>query len=170
MSGAIRSRNAFLLFAGLWPLSHPYGRRPINGGQLRSTAMDTLYGEDAQKKIWSLIKDIKVAMMATWDPDSHEARSRPMMALKKDEFDGTLWFFTCKDSRKAGEVRDSHEALLTYAEPKDMNYVSISGRATLTDDRQKIDELWTDYAKVWFPEGKDDPNLVLLRFECERAE
>lgn len=132
--------------------------------------MDTLYGEDAQKKIWSLIKDIKVAMMATWDPDSHEAHSRPMMALKKDEFDGTLWFFTGKDSRKADEVRESHEALLTYAEPKDMNYVSISGRATLTDDRQKIDELWTDYAKVWFPEGKDDPNLVLLRFECERAE
>jgi general stress protein 26 len=132
--------------------------------------METLYGEDARARIWSLIKDIKVAMLATWNEDSHEAHSRPMMALQCDEFDGVLWFFTGKSSRKADEVRDSHQALLSYADPKGMNYVSITGHATLTDDRAMIERLWTDYAKIWFPDGKDDPNLTLLRFEAEKAE
>ncbi len=132
--------------------------------------METLYGDDARDQVWSLIKDIKVAMMATWDQESHQAHARPMMALQTDEFDGTLWFFTGKDSRKAHEVGESHEALLNYADPKGQDYVAVSGHATLVDDRQKIAELWTDYAKVWFPDGVDDPNLTLLRFEADRAE
>ncbi|MBW8882162.1 MAG: pyridoxamine 5'-phosphate oxidase family protein [Asticcacaulis sp.] len=132
--------------------------------------MDTLYGEEARKKTWSLIKDIKVAMMASWDQDSHEAHARPMMALETEDFDGILWFFTGRDTRKAHEIAESHEALLTYADPKAMNYVSLSGRAALVDDRAKIAELWTDYAKIWFPDGQDDPNLVLLRFDAETAE
>ena len=132
--------------------------------------MDTLHGEEARNKIWALIKDTRVAMMATWDQETHEAHSRPMMALQTDEFDGTLWFFTSKDSRKADEVSESHEALLSYSDPKAMNFVSVSGRASLTDDRAKIDELWNDMAKVWFPEGKDDPNLTLLRFDADKAE
>ncbi|EGF91981.1 general stress protein 26 [Asticcacaulis biprosthecium C19] len=132
--------------------------------------MNTLYGDEARAKIWALIKDIKVAMMATWDGDSHESHARPMMALETDQFDGTLWFFTGKHSRKADEVRDAHEALLTYTDPKAMNYVSVSGRASLVDDRAKIDEMWTDYAKIWFPEGKEDPNLTLLRFDADTAE
>lgn len=132
--------------------------------------MDTLYGEEARNKIWALIKDIKVAMMATWDQDTHEAHSRPMMALQTEAFDGTLWFFTGKDSRKAHEISESHEALLSYADPKAMTYVSVSGRATLTDDRLKIAELWSNSAKIWFPDGQDDPNLVLLRFDADKAE
>lgn len=132
--------------------------------------MDNLYGQEARDKIWDLIKDIKVAMMATWDEDSHKAHARPMMALETDEFDGTLWFFTSRDSRKAQEVSESHEALLNYAEPKGMNYVSVSGQATLVDDREKIVELWTDYARIWFPDGIDDPNLTLLRFDADEAE
>ena len=132
--------------------------------------MDTLYGEDARDRIWSLIKDIKVAMMASWDRDNHEAHARPMMALQTDEFDGTLWFFTGKDSRKAQEVGSAHAALLTYADPKGQTYVSISGRAGLVEDRARIAELWTDYAKIWFQDGVDDPNLTLLRFEAEQAE
>ncbi len=132
--------------------------------------MDTLYGEKARDHIWSLIKDIKVAMMATWDRDRHEAHARPMMALQRDEFDSTLWFFTGKDSRKAEEVGSAHEALLTYADPKGQAYVSVSGSAVLVDDRTRIAELWTDYAKIWFPDGVDDPNLTLLRFEAEQAE
>lgn len=132
--------------------------------------METLHGEEARARIWTLIKDIKVAMLATWNQDQHESHARPMMALDLAIFDGTLWFFTNRESRKAEEIRDTQQALLTYADPKAMNFVSLAGQASLVDDRIKIDQLWTDYAKIWFPEGKDDPNLVLLRFDAETAE
>ncbi|MDV6331594.1 pyridoxamine 5'-phosphate oxidase family protein [Asticcacaulis sp. 201] len=47
---------------------------------------------------------------------------------------------------------------------------SVAGRAAIERDRAKIDALWSDLDKVWFPAGKDDPNLVLIRFEAEEAE
>ena len=42
-------------------------------------------------------------------------------------------------------------------------YVSLSGTADVVDDRAKLAELWKVEWKVWFPGGKDDPNIVLLR-------
>lgn len=135
--------------------------------------MDTLYGDEARERIWRLIKDIKVAQLATFDEGGHIFHARPMMALnpkKEDHFDGTLWFFTAADSRKADEVQAHPMALLTYADPDKQSYVSISGHAIIEHDQAKIDELWIDLAKAWFPEGRNDPNLRLLRFEADNAE
>ncbi len=135
--------------------------------------MDTLYGQQARDKVWALIKDIKFALLATYSSQGHIFHARPMMAQnpgKEARFDGTLWFFTAKDSRKADEIRANPQALLTYADTGSQNYVSISGRAFVETNQTKVDELWTDMAKVWFPEGREDPNLVLIRFEVEEAE
>ena len=135
--------------------------------------MDTLYGPDARDKIWSLIKDIKFALLATYSTDGHIFHARPMMAQnprQESHFDGTLWFFTARDSRKADEIQANAQALVTYSDRGTQNYVSISGRAFIEVDPAKAAALWTDMAKVWFPGGKDDPNLVLIRFEAEDAE
>lgn len=133
--------------------------------------MDTLYGAQARDKIWSLIKNIKVALMATFDEQGHIFHARPMMAQNTQEvFDGTLWFFTGADTRKAREIAHNSRALLTYAEPDHQAYVSISGHARIERDPAKIDEYWNEFNKAWFPEGKDDPNLVLIRFDAEDAE
>jgi general stress protein 26 len=43
--------------------------------------------------------------------------------------------------------------------------VSVSGRITRILDRDPIQELWNDGAESYFPEGVDDPRLVLLRFD-----
>jgi general stress protein 26 len=42
-------------------------------------------------------------------------------------------------------------------------YLSVSGVAEVCTDRAKIAELWTEEWKLWFPGGKDDANLALLR-------
>ena len=134
--------------------------------------MDTLHGQEARDKVWDLIKDIKVAQMGTWNNQTHVAHARPMMAqhVKDSEFDGVLWFFTNAASRKADEIEDSAQVLLAYADPGAQKYVSLSGTANIVQDRAKIDELWTEAAGAWFPKGKDDPNVALIRFEAEDAE
>src|SRR5215208_5457450 len=48
--------------------------------------------------------------------------------------------------------------------------MSISGKAQLVRDRKKIEELWKPEFKMWFPEGKDDPEIALLRISLEKAE
>ena len=48
--------------------------------------------------------------------------------------------------------------------------MSVSGEASIVADRAKIDELWSPAMKLFFPEGKDDPKLRLIRVRAESAE
>lgn len=120
------------------------------------------------EKIRDLIKGIRFTMLTTIDKDG-SLRSRPM-ATQDVEFDGDLWFFTPASSPKAGEVESDKRVNLSYAEPDDNRYVSISGTAQMVHDRAKMKELWTLPLKAWFPKGLDDPDLALLRVRVEKAE
>lgn len=120
------------------------------------------------KKLGELIKDIKFAMLTTAEEDG-TLRSRPM-ATQQTEFDGSLWFFTNSNAPKVDEVQRHQKVNVSYAEPKDQKYVSISGTAELVRDRQKIEELWNPTYKAWFPKGLEDPDLGLLKVSVEQAE
>jgi general stress protein 26 len=122
--------------------------------------------QDADK-LWSLIKSAKFAMLVTED-DGH-LRGRPM-AASQDGFDGTLWFFTSASSHKVTEVRNEAQVCVTYAEPDNQDYVSFSGSAALVHDRAEIDKRWSGAASAWFPKGKDDPDVALLKVTVEQAE
>ena len=115
-----------------------------------------------------LIKGVRVAMLTTVEADGY-LRSRPM-ATQETEFDGTLWFFTWIDTAKVHEIERDHHVNVSYANPSDQVYVSVSGTARVTRDPAKAKELWNPLHKAWFPKGLDDPNLGLLRVEIEKAE
>ncbi|MDX2151636.1 MAG: pyridoxamine 5'-phosphate oxidase family protein [Bryobacteraceae bacterium] len=119
-------------------------------------------------KIRELIKDIRVAMLTTVEPDGH-LRSRPM-ATQTMEFDGDLWFFTYWHSGKTEEVQRDQRVNVSYASDDDNRYVSISGVAEVVRDRAKAEQLWSPALKAWFPKGLEDPELALLRVVAERAE
>ena len=59
---------------------------------------------------------------------------------------------------------------VSFADPDNQRYISVSGTAQLVRDRAKIDELWRPQFKMWFPEGKDDPEVALLCVRLEKAE
>jgi general stress protein 26 len=120
-------------------------------------------------KVKEMVEDIRIAMMTTVDESGHLV-SRPMAVQQMDE-DGTLWFFTKKSSPKVDQI-ESHEQQvnISFADTGDSSYVSISGSAQELDDRAKIDELWSAAAKPWFPEGKEDPELTLLKVHTDMAE
>ncbi len=118
-------------------------------------------------KLWDLIKTVEVAMMVT--EDGEHLRSRPM-AMSQKEFDGTLWFFTRADSHKVVEVQEDQRVNLAFAHPGKQDYVSVSGRASLVRDRAEIDGHWTESTRVWFPKGKDDPEIALLKVVVQQAE
>lgn len=123
---------------------------------------------DDVRKLGKLIKGIRVAMLTTVD-DGGVLRSRPM-ETQTAEFDGTLWFFTQFSSHKVSEVGREHHVNVSYADPGDNRYVSVSGMASVVRDRAKIDELWSPVLKAWFPKGKDDPDIALLRVDVDGAE
>ncbi len=115
------------------------------------------------------IGDIRIAMMTTVDDDG-QLVSRPMATLQMDE-DATLWFFTNKSAPKVEQIEQHERQVnLAFVDVSNSEYVSISGTAEEFDDRAKIDELWNPQAKAWFPKGKDDPDLTLLKVHTRMAE
>ncbi len=124
--------------------------------------------DDQIKKLSDLIGDVRIAMMTTIEPDG-SLRARPM-ATQESEFDDTLWFFTGEHDPKVDEVQRDHRVNISYSSKDGNIWVSVSGIAEVVRDRQKIDELWKPYLKAWFPKGKDDPELALLKVDVEQAE
>jgi general stress protein 26 len=119
-------------------------------------------------KLTELIEDIRIAMLTTAMPDG-TLRSRPMATLQT-ESDGDLWFFTQASAAKAEEIRANPHVNVSYASPRENRYISVSGMATIVRDRNKMEQLWDQLYKAWFPQGLEDPDLALLRIDVERAE
>lgn len=124
--------------------------------------------EKEVRKLRKLIKSRRIAMFTTVASDGR-LRSRPMANLKGG-FDGDLWFVTRSTAPKAEEIKDNQHVNVAYADPEAERYVSISGLASLVREPAKVQELWRRRLRTWFPDGKKDPDLVLIRVRIDRAE
>jgi general stress protein 26 len=116
-------------------------------------------------RLAELIEDMNVAMLTTTDA-TNALVSRPMAPLQMDA-DGAIWFFTDGNSSKTTQLTNVN---LSFVDGDDGTYVSVSGHGTIESDRTRIDELWTPFARPWFPDGKDSQNLVLLKVAPQVAE
>ena len=124
--------------------------------------------DEAIQKLGALIKGVEFAMLTTAESDG-TLRSRPM-ATQQVEFDGDLWFFVGASSPKAVEIGHEPRVNISYAQPDQQRYVSVSGTGELVRDRQKMKELWSPALSIWFKDGLDDPDLALLKVRVEQAE
>ena len=124
--------------------------------------------EESVRKVAELVEGIDFCMLTTITSDG-SLRSRPL-STQGAEFDGTIWFFIRDDSAKVGEIARDSRVNLSYANPGKQRYVSLSGRASLVRDKDKMKEFWNPILKAWFPEGLDDPHLALLKVDAEKAE
>lgn len=115
-----------------------------------------------------LIEDIEVAMLVSRAANGNLV-SRPLATLKADEA-GNLWFFTSAASGKVDDIARDPHVNLSYAHPGKHLYVSVVGVASVLRDRARIDELWSPAMRTFFPAGKNDPDLMLLKVEVESAE
>lgn len=118
-----------------------------------------------KQKIWEMIKDIKVGMLVTLDDDI--PRARPMH-LVQDAYDGTIWFYTRRSAEKVTET--DRDVCLTFSDQDKGVYVSLSGKAQLTNNQALIEKYWNPFIAAWFPEGKEDPDVALLEIKVEMGE
>lgn len=121
--------------------------------------------EQAQHFI-ALLKKLQNAMLITHTGE-HGFHARPM-ALADVEDNGRLWFITSVDSPKVHEIEMDSQVHIVAQEGQ--TFLSLSGRASLIGDREKIAHLWREPFRVWFPGGKDDPNIELIAVRPERGE
>ena len=79
-------------------------------------------------------------------------------------------FLTDDGSRKIDEIEADPRVLLTYGDEKRNDWLSIEGRAEVVRDRSKIQELWSEPMRTWFPDGPDGGNIAAIRVDPETAE
>lgn len=116
---------------------------------------------EATEKIRHIVKG-EVAMFHTVD-ERGQSDVRPMATSGVDQ-DGTIWFMSRKDSPKNLQLRTNPKAQLTYSVHSRSEYLVLDGVANVLQDQDKTEELWSMFAKTWFPGGKDDPSITLIRF------
>jgi general stress protein 26 len=119
-------------------------------------------------QLFDKIKDVRIAMLSSTD-EQGQLHSRPMATIKPGT-DGSLYFLTYADSAKVYEVKKDSQVNLSYAHPGDNVYASVSGRANAFRDQAKIDELWSENFRGWFPKGKEDPNIMILKVDIDKGE
>ncbi len=136
--------------------------------EFRKEPQGNAHDAAVMSKLSEMIKNIKVAMLTTRQQDG-SLHSCPMITQGK-QFERTLWFFTAMNSEKCDEVASKSEVNISYADPSTNRYVSVSGRAKLVRDRNKMQELWSPLIKAWFPKGLVDPDLGLLQVTVDHAE
>ncbi|MBX3205333.1 MAG: pyridoxamine 5'-phosphate oxidase family protein [Labilithrix sp.] len=112
-----------------------------------------------------LLESFDTAMLITRHDDREHARP---MAVAAVEGADTVWFATSQAAPKSEEIRKDARVSATFQSGR--RFVALSGRAELVSDRAKIQELWKPTWRVWFPEGKEDPTLVLIRVTVTDAE
>jgi len=123
--------------------------------------------ETKYHKLLNLIENQNTAMLTTKQKDGL-LKSRPMGISKINE-DGSIWFFSNENSCKANEIEEHPQVNLTITDSKDQVYVSISGKASIHKDKEKMKELMSPMVKAWFPDGIDDPSISLIKVEMEKA-
>lgn len=116
-----------------------------------------------------MVDKAKVAMLTTVSAEGR-LRSRPLHTERMDE-DGMLWFIVNAAAPKVGEIQDHRgEVGVSYVDLEKQNFVSLTGTAHLVHDAAKKAALWGRISEAWFPHGKEDPSIALLKVVPERGE
>ncbi len=121
---------------------------------------------DHNHQFWSRLDDINSGMLGV----TQDARLVPMSHYT-DRKVGVLWFITAKDTDLARSVASGpQEAMHVVSDGGQGLYARIHGTLSLSDNRAKLDELWNAVASSWFEDGKQDPDVQLLRLDLSEAE
>ena len=120
------------------------------------------------QKLKDLVEEIYVCLFCTNLKVDDGATCRPMGAQDVDE-QGDIWFFSDAASDKNAEIKADKNVQLFFAHPGKNSYMVVNGQAEIIVDRNKIEALWSPLVKTWFKEGKDDPNISLIKVTTNNA-
>lgn len=132
------------------------------------SAIQDLAASEAVEKMRDIIDAAAATCLFATNLDSAPFHLCPMQ-VQDVENDGTLWLFSGADSVHNGHIERDSRVQLMFCNGGKHEYLAIYGRAGITTDIHKVDELWTPAMKIWFPLGKDDPNLTLVAVHPEKV-
>lgn len=126
-----------------------------------------LFSQEAIDKVKEMATDIGVCMFCT-ELTEKPIQSRPMSVSEVDD-NANLWFISSSQSNKNDEIKTDSDVQLFFAKNADSHFLSVFGKATIYKDRKIIEEVWKPIDKTWFEDGKDDPDVTVIKVTPEDA-
>ncbi|ROT95232.1 general stress protein [Altererythrobacter sp. FM1] len=119
--------------------------------------------EELKHKFWNALADSPFVFV---ELESMSGEAVPMTAQLDKDADSAIWFFISKGSHLAQLGR----VICTFTGKGHDLFARFSGVLSVETSRDRLDKQWSNFVEAWFPGGKDDPNLVMLRMDLGDAE
>lgn len=133
----------------------------INRNQPEENRAD-LNGANAIAKMKELVEKAGTCFFCTNARTNDSTGARPMSVQKVDDL-GNLWFLSADDSHKNADLQSDPNVTLYFQGSAHSDFLTLSGRASISRDKERIKELWEPIVKTWFTEGEDDPRITVIR-------
>lgn len=117
---------------------------------------------ELKEKFWHAMQaSAYVMLQLDSDPDT----ASPMTAQLDKDANSAIWFFTSKHNRFA----ELGAATATFSSKGHDLFARFHGTLVHETSRTRLDKQWSNFVEAWFPGGKDDPNLLMLRMDLGEA-
>jgi general stress protein 26 len=117
---------------------------------------------DLKAKFWQAMTQSSLVMLQL---DEDQDSAAPMTAQLDKDANSAIWFFTGRNSRFGA----MGPATATYQSKTHDVFCRFSGVLSEETSRERLDNQWSNFVEAWFPGGKEDPNLLLMRMDLGDA-
>ena len=122
------------------------------------------------RSIAALLAKLDIGMLTTKAEDG-TLHGRPMSNNGEVEFDGDSWFFAEDGTRKVTEIEADPAVELGFIDTKAGTWINVEGDATIVrDDVERKRALWLEDLERWFPDGPEDPGVVLIKVRARHID
>ncbi|KAF0677207.1 pyridoxamine 5'-phosphate oxidase family protein [Profundibacterium mesophilum] len=113
---------------------------------------------DPRKRIFKELDDVRAGMLGI---EGSEQLSQPMTHHAFPE-EGVLRFITSRQTDLAEAIGSGRTARYVVISKNHDFWMTLRGEMTVSNDREKIDEIWSRVSAAWFDEGREDPEVTML--------
>jgi len=118
---------------------------------------------EVRERMWEKMAKSPFVMVSLIGSHDH---AEPLTAQLDEDVEGKFWFYTRKDNR----IAPGGPAMAQYVSKDHKVFACIHGNLTPETDQAIVDKYWSNMVEAWFEGGRNDPNLLMLRFELQDAE
>ena len=123
--------------------------------------------QELEAKFWKSLGSDRTMMLGL--DGVEDGHTRPMTAQIENDR-SPIYFFTVNDNELVRALGTNSRAIASFASKDHELFATVHGQLSVDNERATIDRLWNRFVAAWYEGGKDDPKLVLLRLDAERAQ
>jgi general stress protein 26 len=124
--------------------------------------------EEMKDDFWDELEDSPFVMLGL--SGVNESHTQPMTAKFDEDLPNRLYFYTNRQNRLVQALSATHDAVVSFSAKGHDLFACVHGKLSVDNDRAVIDRFWDRVVAAWYENGKDDPDLTLLRFDMGAAQ